>query len=264
MNNLIEISKPQLPDIWNYEQSVKKTKNIIYKWKSMTEELADELWIAREKLSSQGKRTDLTSEQKFQSWTGYCKDIGNSRQVVNRWLKQWFTPELPHVAQSTGEDEWYTPPKYTDAAREVMGSINLDPASSENANKNVGAERIMTLSDDGLNQKWEGNVWLNPPYSQPLIDKFSEKVTEKYMDGEIEQACILVNNATETKWCQRMLEKAPVVCFVKGRVKFLDGQGKGTGAPLQGQVIIYMGDSPERFYNEFKKFGVILWNKEAK
>ena len=62
-----KLNPPTIPKDWNYDTSVKKTKQIIYKWKNLTEELAKELWIAREKLSAQGKRTDLTSGKNSRS-----------------------------------------------------------------------------------------------------------------------------------------------------------------------------------------------------
>jgi ParB family chromosome partitioning protein len=162
-----------------------------------------------------------------------------------------------HVAQNSGENEWYTPPQFIESARVVMGSIDTDPASNPIANATVKATRFFTKGEDGLQQKWEGNVWMNPPYAQPLMSQFAEAISEKFESGEIEQAIILVNNATETQWFQRMASVASAVCFPKSRVKFLDPNGK-PGAPLQGQAIIYMGDSKRVFRDEFRKYGAIF------
>jgi ParB family chromosome partitioning protein len=162
-----------------------------------------------------------------------------------------------HVSQNSGENEWYTPPQFIESARLVMGSIDTDPASNPIANATVKATRFFTKDEDGLQQKWEGNVWMNPPYAQPLMSQFAEAISEKFESGEIDQAIILVNNATETQWFQRMASVASAVCFPKSRVKFLDPNGK-PGAPLQGQAIIYMGDSKRVFRDEFRKYGAIF------
>jgi len=162
-----------------------------------------------------------------------------------------------HVGHNTGEFEWYTPSKYIESARFVMGKIDLDPASSETANKVVKADKIYTVKEDGLKQEWFGSVWLNPPYSQPLIDLFCEKITS----SDVKQACVLVNNATETAWGQRLLNWCSAVCFVKGRVRFIDKHGKPGGTPLQGQMILYFGSNRDKFKEEFLKYGVILWTE---
>lgn len=163
-----------------------------------------------------------------------------------------------HVANNSGEHEWYTPAEYIDAARFVMGSIDTDPASSEVANRTVQAMRFYTKENDGLQQRWSGRVWLNPPYAQPLIAQFSEAVTARYESGEIEQACILVNNATETAWFQQMLAACSAVCFIRGRIKFIDPVGNASGAPLQGQAVLYMGMQSALFREAFSPFGVVL------
>ena len=49
-------------------------------------EIASELYIAREKLAGPGARTDLTSEQKFQGWNTYCKEIGSTRRRLGEML----------------------------------------------------------------------------------------------------------------------------------------------------------------------------------
>lgn len=165
-----------------------------------------------------------------------------------------------HVANNSGNNEWYTPGKYIELARQVMGGIDTDPATSEIANRTVKAEKIFTAEDDGRNQVWSGRVWMNPPYAQPLMGDFAEAVSAKFESGEIEQACILVNNATETKWFQRMLEASSAVCFPKSRIKFLDPEGNASGAPLQGQAIVYMGENVDSFKDQFSSEGVVLTN----
>lgn len=86
---LIEIKKPILPSEWKYDISVGKMKGWIVSWKKVTADILMELWIAREILSKQGLRTDLTSGQMSQSWKQYCIDIGLQKRTANRWLKKW-------------------------------------------------------------------------------------------------------------------------------------------------------------------------------
>jgi ParB family chromosome partitioning protein len=166
-----------------------------------------------------------------------------------------------HVSFNSGENEWYTPKYIIDAVVKVMGKIDVDPASSEIANKTINAKIFYTIETNGLKQKWTGNVWLNPPYSQPLIFEFSEAVCKKFEKEEFEEICILVNNATETKWFQNMLKICSSVCFLNGRVKFIDVKGNPNSAPLQGQAIIYMGSNTVGFKKIFNELGVVLSNE---
>lgn len=89
--SLIEIEKPILPIIpinWDYNESIEKVKINIYKWKTLDNDIAHELWIAREKLSKVGRNWNNSSNKK--TWSDYCIEIGSSRQVVNHWLKEWY------------------------------------------------------------------------------------------------------------------------------------------------------------------------------
>jgi ParB family chromosome partitioning protein len=160
----------------------------------------------------------------------------------------------PHVAHNTGEHEWYTPPEYITAARKVMGEIDLDPASSEIANKIVGSNQFYTKDDDGLEKPWAGNIFLNPPYASELIKQFASKFVYHVEHGDISTAIVLVNNATETIWFRQFIDCSSAVVFPSGRIKFLDPEGN-PGAPLQGQAIIYCGPNPHKFLAEFRAFG---------
>ena len=156
----------------------------------------------------------------------------------------------PHVTNNSKDDEWYTPEKYIEAARTVMGTIDLDPASNEFANEVVKAEKYFDESTNGLEQEWFGNIWLNPPYSTALIPKFADKI----ISSRFNQAIVLVNNATETAWFRKMVDKAAAIVFTTGRIKFRKRDGTH-GTPLQGQAIMYFGTKPYLFLNVFKQFG---------
>lgn len=183
----------------------------------------------------------------FQANPGEAKEV--AREIVRA-----------HVANNSGNNEWYTPADYIELAREVMGGIDTDPASSDIANQTVQAAQIYTAEENGLTQTWAGRVWMNPPYAQPLISEFADAVASKYEAGEIEQACVLVNNGTETAWFQRILQSASAVCFPRSRIRFVDPEGKPSGAPLQGQAVLYLGKNPDTFADVFSAKGTVLFN----
>lgn len=164
-----------------------------------------------------------------------------------------------HVSQNTGVPEWYTPKEFIDSARKVMGSIDLDPASSKRAQKTVGALQYLTIDNDGLSYDWTGNVWMNPPYASGIVDKFMLRVKEDFDGGAITSAITLTNNCTETHWFQSCCESATAICLPSKRIKYLDESG-AEGAPLQGQAFLYFGEFPKSFIAEFKNHGVV-WTK---
>ncbi len=163
-------------------------------------------------------------------------------------------PPIAHVGHNSGNMEWNTPTLFVELARKTMGSIDIDPASNEIAQKTVKAKIFFTQKDDGLRKKWTGNVWMNPPYAQPVIGEFIDKITTE----NISQAIVLVNNATETKWGQQLLHDASAVCFPKTRIKFINQNGEQGESPLQGQMICYLGDNKKLFVENFNRIGRCL------
>lgn len=164
----------------------------------------------------------------------------------------------PHVSHNSGENEWYTPKEYIEAARKVMGEIDLDPASCKSANVTVGATSYFSRSNDGLAKEWSGRVWMNPPYASDLISKFTAKLTQHYLRDEVQEALVLVNNATDTTWFQDMAQHANAICLLRGRVRFWGPDGH-VGAPLQGQVVLYFGANQKEFEGHFEQFGLVVW-----
>ena len=187
-----------------------------------------------------------------------AKDNGEivTRSSALNEIKQKRIP----IQQNSGNNERYTPKEYIDAAREVLGTIDLDPASSTLANETVQATKIYTAEDDGLAQEWFGNIWLNPPYAKDLLSRFAEK----FAASDFNQAIVLVHNATETRWFLNFVSKASAVVFPTGRVD-CKTPGENRNTPLQGSVILYSGEQTEKFIEVFSRFGwgAEIWKKTA-
>ncbi len=181
----------------------------------------------------------------------HCKSIREAIKIIG----EVDAEPIAHVGHATGEHEWYTPPEYIEAAKKVLGAIDLDPASSDIAQEIVGAKAFYTVKDDGLSQHWTGHVWLNPPYSEKLVGKFTSKLCQHYRDKDVDSAILLVNNATETTWFQEAAGFASAMCLPSGRIKFINEDKEPVGSPLQGQAIVYFGKNIRAFVSKFKSFG---------
>ena len=85
------IVEPAIPENWDYDKSVKKVTTVLYKWKTLSANMATELYVARSILSTRAwnKQSDGTN---VPSWSQYCEEIGAEKRTVNRWLQKWFAP----------------------------------------------------------------------------------------------------------------------------------------------------------------------------
>ena len=148
-------------------------------------------------------------------------------------------------------EEFYTPGQYVEAARRVLGSIDLDPGSCPEANATVRAAKFYSREDDGLNQPWHGNVWCNPPYGGKA-GQFVKKLVQEYQAGHVTSAIVLLNAYhVDVHWFQQLWDG--VLCFTNHRIEFYDGQ-----LPYAGMVFVYLGAHPQRFAHEFAGFGPVV------
>ena len=197
--------------------------------------------------------------------------LGKAEQLIKTYSdKQRQDKQLAVIAKSrmatrvkslTGEFEWYTPRRYLDAAINVMGAIDLDPASSKPAQAHVKAARYFTLESNGLQQRWAGRVFLNPPYAMPHIKQFTQKMIASWQAGEISEGILLTNNATDTEWFHAALNGCKAMCLTKGRIKFIeanDGELIEKNSPTHGQAFFYFGSNVHIFAKAFSEFGAIL------
>ena len=198
------------------------------------------------------------SEKQVSRWRGWLRDAQayHDRLVNLARRKAGLEPDLARISHSSGEENRYTPSQYIEAARLVMGGIDLDPASHAVAQRVVQAGRWYSEQDDGLKQPWYGRVWMNPPYTYPAIKLFTAKMADEYMTGTISHGIMVTHNLTDTGWFHYVAPLANVLCFTKGRINFW-GAASSSQSPLQGQVFYYFGDRSDSFKRVFSPFGFI-------
>lgn len=165
---------------------------------------------------------------------------------------------------SSESAEWYTPRIYIEAARDVLGGIDLDPASCELANRTVKAARIFTDDDDdGLSQPWAGRVWLNMPHGRRAGARgpsnqavWSARLLDHFAAGSVSAGICLVNAETASGWFQRLW--SAWVCLTDHRIRFVDEAGRPSTQPTKGNAFAYVGPNGARFAQVFSRFGRVI------
>lgn len=131
--------------------------------------------------------------------------------------------------KTTASDEWQSPPEIVNA----LGKFDLDPCATERSAK---APAFFTKEQDGLKQDWFGRVWCNPPYSQPALYRFCEKMAE-HGNG-----ILLIFARTGNKvWQEIIFPKATAILFLRKRIQFIDNQGHRGGSAGCDSALVAFG-----------------------
>jgi hypothetical protein len=129
--------------------------------------------------------------------------------------------------------EWLTPPTIIEA----LGPFDLDPCAHPRQFYRT-AKRMIAPPRDGLKARWDGKVWLNPPYGNQ-IDLWLRKLAS--------HGCgiALVPSRTEVRrwFWPYVWESADAVLFVKGRLFFFKPDGTTSGNSGHGSVLVAYGRS---------------------
>ena len=127
-------------------------------------------------------------------------------------------------------DMWETP-QFVFNALDLVFNFTLDVCATPD---NAKCERYFTPEIDGLQQKWDGVCWMNPPYGRE-IGKWLKKAYEESLEGTT--VVCLVPSRTDTKWWHNYCMKGKIY-FIQGRLRF--GNSKGS-APFPSAVVIFKG-----------------------
>jgi hypothetical protein len=169
---------------------------------------------------------------------------------------------VPPALQSSESNEWYTPAQYIDAVYDVMGQIDVDPASNAEANELVAATTYYDINSDGFNREWHGTVFMNPPYGRDAElamsnqAKWTKRLIEQYNAGITTEAILLVNAVTDRRWFAPLWDYP--ICFTNHRVPFYRPGGDAGAQPVIGSVFVYFGSNSMRFADVFKQFGAVV------
>jgi phage N-6-adenine-methyltransferase len=206
-----------------------------------------DLGVSRKESGDWGKLAALDKDE-FETRLAKIKET--KAAIPTATLLRMSNVAANSVADGDEGNDWYTPAAIVEAARALMGVIDLDPASSDAAQGVVSAGRFFTKENDGLAQEWAGKVFLNPPYSYPLVERFATKLTEEYDAGRVAQAVLLVNNCTDAAWFVGLSRRFPLM-FTIGRCAFWRPGTNETFAARQGQALFYLGPRVDAFFKTF-------------
>lgn len=144
----------------------------------------------------------------------------------------------PDAPEWWSGDEYATPPAIVAALEKEFGAFTLDPCARAESAK---APRFFTKEQDGLIRPWTAaRVWLNPPYSNPT--PWVKKALHETLIGNAGLVAALLPAATDTNWFHDYVYGHSEVRLRRGRIKFLQWDGKPAERPKGGNIIaIYHG-----------------------
>lgn len=164
--------------------------------------------------------------------------------------------------RSTGKSHnWYTPDYIIKSVYEVLGEIDLDPASDELANELVKAKQIFTKEDNGLIKDWIANtVYLNYPGGKTNNKSNAELWFNKAINELDKGNCAVI------MWAGFSIEQLSIVpaikyyptCIFRQRIKWI---GAGTQPTHQNYFSLLFNDYSIisdyliRFEDTFSKYG---------
>ncbi len=177
----------------------------------------------------------------------------------NKGSKPQYTPE------------YYTPAEFAEAARYVLGGIDLDPASNARANKTVRAETYYTKRHNGLIKPWHGRVYCNAPGDRQgtLVPAFWRRCCMHALAGHgpVLWAGFTVEQLRSLQRCEPLDDGRPCPLpfdfprvILSSRVHWVRGDGERSN-PGSGNFFCLLGGSAtmkHRFRVRFSEFGAYI------
>jgi hypothetical protein len=157
----------------------------------------------------------------------------------------WERGGFMNIQHSSRTDVWLTPLWLVKAAQEVLGRIDLDPATCDLAQTRIGA--LTGYQERGLELPWYGTIFLNPPGGKLGNRSQAALWWQRLMlcrDSELlDHAIFVAFSAEALQTTQRVDEKSLCdfpLCVPKKRIRFDNYRGTPGDAPSHSNVIVYV------------------------
>lgn len=98
------------------------------------------------------------------------------------------------------------------------------------------------MFDPSFQTIWGGRIWLNPPYSKPLIWQFVEKLAE-HGNG----IALLFNRCDSNKFQDIIFTKATGMMFLRNRIKFFRPDGTRGDSPVAVVFLLHLAGKMPKF-----------------
>lgn len=133
----------------------------------------------------------------------------------------------PDLGVNVDRDTWLTPRYVLDQ----LGPFDLDPCAAGVSPEWV-ARKYWLKVDNGLERKWEGRVFMNPPFSN----------TAQWLArhaGHGAGISLVPATLESVVWRKYVWPSAKAILVVHGRMRFCNPDGSATtGRPLRGIALI--------------------------
>lgn len=129
----------------------------------------------------------------------------------------------------SNKDDWETPKDLYESLNNEF-HFNLDPCCSKDTAK---CSSFYTIEDDGLCKRWEGNVFMNPPYGRQIVN-WIKKAKEESNNGAT--VVCLVPARTDTKWWHNYCMKSTEIRLLTRRLTF---EGANNKATFPAAIIVF-------------------------
>ena len=224
----------------------------------------DDLGIKKNDSSKWQKMARLSDED-FDELFQECQHNSDelTQALILRIVRQRESGPKP-IENLDEPHEWIMTDEWVHVVKKAMGSIELDPASSTEANAIIQADRFFAAADGDSTfvKDWIAkSVWLFPPRTMPMIARFISKLIHELESRHVGQAILLVNAQIDTEWFREAASHASAFAIPHGQLEFVMDKGDSIRDPVFGQVFLYYGNRLASFRKQFESKDCQIWVK---